>query len=405
MVKLRVILFAITILVVGIFGTLAFFYAKGFRFDPENGKISPQGLLVAKSLPDSAELYINGELKSATNVTLSLNPGNYDVKVKKAGYSEWQKRLTIEKEIVTEFTANLFKTTLSLNSVTEGGVLSPSISLDLLKIAYIVPYSENSRENAGLWVLENTNLPIGFLREPKRLTDGDLRESSYIWSPKGDEIMLTTKKGVYIVDVNKFTPQSQLINISASKDIVINGWVKDYEKIQANHMQGLPEKLTDVLNKSASEVVFSPDDDMILYRAGSDNKLEENIITPFPGASTQKEERSITKGKIYLYDIKEDKNFLIDDGNETIINGSFITNPLTTAKRSLTWYPSSRHLVLSEENKVIVMDQDGTNRQVVYSGSYSAPFAFPTQDPSKILILTNLGSIDTIPNFYSVSIK
>src|SRR4030043_1252596 len=112
MTKVRVILFLITILTVGIAGFFISFYARGYKFNPKTLKFSPSGLLLIKSNPDGAQIFINGELKTITNVNLSLVPGTYDIDLKKDGYNSWTKRLTIEKEIVKEFEAHLFRKTL-----------------------------------------------------------------------------------------------------------------------------------------------------------------------------------------------------------------------------------------------------------------------------------------------------
>ena len=127
---------------------------------------------------------------------------------------------------------------------------------------------------------------------------------------------------------------------------------------------------------------------MVMYTASMEGKIEENLIPPLPGSSTQKEERAIKPGKTYVYDIKEDKNFLVGD---------------ESAK--LYWLPTSRHLIESRENKIVIMDYDGTNRQTVFSGNYIAPHAYPFVNASKLLILTNLGSDSVVPNLYSLSIK
>src|SRR3990167_4487381 len=108
MTKIRLLILLATLIVVGGLGTLFFMYAKGFRLNPETGEVAPSGLLVIKSHPDSAQVILNGELKTATNATISLPPGTYDVSVRKEGYAQWNKRLTIEKENVTESTAHLF---------------------------------------------------------------------------------------------------------------------------------------------------------------------------------------------------------------------------------------------------------------------------------------------------------
>ncbi|HJX46110.1 MAG TPA: PEGA domain-containing protein, partial [Patescibacteria group bacterium] len=139
MTKIRVILFLITVLVIGTAGFFFSFYARGYKFNPKTLKFSPSGLLLIKSNPDGAQIFINGELKTVTNVNLSLAPGTYDIDLKKEGYNSWTKRLTIEKEIVTEIEAHLFKKTPSLSPLTFTTSLNPISSYDSTKIAYSIP--------------------------------------------------------------------------------------------------------------------------------------------------------------------------------------------------------------------------------------------------------------------------
>src|SRR5258706_14247852 len=106
MTKLRLLVFLLTIVVVGTIGTVAIFYAKGYRVNKNT--ITPNGLFVANSDPTGAQLLVNNELKSATNATITLPPGTYDVTIKKDGYIPWNKKIAIEKEVVTEIDASLF---------------------------------------------------------------------------------------------------------------------------------------------------------------------------------------------------------------------------------------------------------------------------------------------------------
>lgn len=404
MAKLRLLLLFLTIFVVGTLGTLTFLFAKGYRFDSDKGTVGPSGLLVIKSNPDGAQVFINGELKGATNTTMSLAPGIYDVKVSKESYTKWSKRLEIQKEIVTEATAHLFKTTLSLTSITGDGVKNPSISPDLSKIAYIITDSTTNTEKSGLWILENINLPLGFSRDPKRVTDGDLTNATWIWSPTSREILLETLGGSYLLDTSKFTQQRQLVNITSTKNEILNKWQTEASEKTQSQLKVLPETLTELISESSSSIVFSPDEDMVLYKANKDYDIPNELIKPFPGASTQKQERHIKSGQTYVYDIREDRNFLVDSDNETQIVGTWSNKPVVS-ERSLVWYPSSRQLILSEKDNITIMDYDGTNHQVVYSGSYVAPHTFPTYSLDKILILTNLGATEVLPNLYSLTIK
>lgn len=381
MTKLRLLIFAITIMVVGILGSLVIFYARGYRFDKETLRFRPNGLLVIKSDPTGAQVFINGDLKTATDTTLSLLPGVYDVSVRKDGSLSWSKRLTVEKEVVTLAYVALFRVAPSLTAVTFEGALNPVSSSDYSKIAYAVPGS-------GLFLIETADLPLGFSRDPRRLTDGDLTQASWEFSPDGRQIMLTSQFGVFLLDSGSFTPQNARVNISSRKEAVLGEWETLRKNKLSAQLKNLPEELADILQRKASTVTFSPDDTKILYTASSSASLKENLIKAPPGSSTQRQERNIEAGKTYVYDIKEDRNFKVADEGV-----------------SVRWFPTSKHLVLAEAGQVIIVDYDGTNRQPVYSGSYLAPHAYPYLNSSKILILTNLGAGASIPNLYSLGLK
>jgi hypothetical protein len=410
MTKTRVVIFFTTIIVVFGLGYLLSLYARGYKLNTQTLRFSPSGLLVIKSNPEAAQLYINGEFKTATNTSISLAPGTYDVSVKKDGYSSWSKRLTIEKEVVTEADAHLFKTAPSLSPVTISSCVNPLSSDDSTKIAYSSPATRDnlSQDKEGLWVIENINLPLGFSRDPKRLTNGDLSAASWYWSPDGRQILLTTKNGNFLLDATSYTAQDKRVNITSKVDATISQWNDQRQKNLNSKLKGLPEKLTDILLSSATNITFSPDETKILYTATSDANLPDEIIKPVPGSSSQKQERNIKKGQNYVYDIKEDRNFLVP-GSESTQVGYWPANPLKTnsnpAQEKLIWFPTSRHLVYAKQGKIIILDYDGTNQQEVYSGSYVSPNVFTTLSTDRLLILTNLGADSSEANLYLLTLK
>lgn len=403
MTRIRVLLFLLTVVVVGALATFIGFYARGYRFDLQRFRFSPNGILVLKSNPDGAQIFINGELETATNATIRLSPGTYDISIRKEGYHPWEKRMTIEKEVVTEADAQLFRVVPSLSAVTFSGVVSPTPSQDLSKIAYVVPFdNSNNGTEAGLWVMETVDLPLGFTRDPRRITDGELAQSSWQWSPDGREILLTTQSGVYLLDAGSFTPQNQRVNVASRRQEILEEWQEEEEqKLQAK-IRTLPEPLNDVLTRKAEAAVFSPDETRILYTASGSATLPQELIKPVPGASTQRQARDIKPGNTYVYNIKEDRNFLVDEGALSLSIENELDEDDT---RRLSWFPTSNHLVLAADETITIMDMDGTNRQVVYSGSYVSPQAFPSLNVERILALTNLGANSNLPNLYSLSIK
>jgi len=385
---IRLSVFFTTLLFIGIGGFLVSRFARGYRFDFKKFSFVPTGLLVATSVPDGAQLLVNGELKTATNTTINLAPGNYDIEIRKDGFRSWEKRLTITAEIVTKTDAVLFPQVPSFSPLTFTGVQKPSISPDGTKIAYAVIDSSES-DKVGLWVLDLFELPLGFSKAPRRVTDADLKNAEWSWSPDSRQILLTTPKGTYLLEDGSFTAQANLINLTTSRLQTIKSDFDNQTKIRLEaQINKLPQDLQDIIKVKAQDLRFSPDNTKLLYKAKGDVNIPQNLIPPVPGASTQHQERSIKKDKTYVYDIKEDRNFEIGQ---------------ITDDEKITWMPTSRHLLLAQKEKVIIMDYDGTNRQEIFQGTYDFPNVFPFTSGNSLVILTNFGT--NIPNLYSLSLR
>jgi Tol biopolymer transport system component len=382
MTKVRITVIIITLVIVGAVGYLLSLFARGYRVDTQDISFTPRGLLVANSDPDAAQVIVDGELKTATDATVSLPPGTYDVTIKKEGYLEWNKTLLIEKEVVTQINAFLFSSAPSLSALTFSGSVNPVLSPDYNKIAYAVPKN-------GLWVTETVNLPIGFNREPRQITDGDLTDTTWQWSPDSREILLTTKAGAdYLLDASEFTTELLRENVTNRKPAILKDWEELRTKKLKAQIAKLPDELEAIFGKNAKNIVFSPDENKILYTATIDTTIPEGLVKPLPGASTQKQERAIKRDQKYVYDIKEDKNFEI-----------------TGADQDTYWLPTSAHIILPQKDKIVIADYDGTNHQEVYSGSYLAPHAYPYSNSNTLIILTNLGTTQGFPNLYLLNLK
>lgn len=406
--KVRLKLFLLTLLVVATLGSAVFLYARGYRFSPNTKRLAANGLFVAKSNPDGAQLYLNGELETATNATINLEPGTYDVEVKKDGYHTWNKRLLIEKEIVTEITANLFKTAPSLVPLTFYSAHNPVSAPGFSKIVYFVPATIENVQNdkEGLWVIETLNWPIGFNQEPKRITDGDLSLASYYFSPNGRELLVLSASSVFLLETSTFTPQTARINIASTVDQILEEWELERQAKLTARLKRLPDELVEILNTSAENITFSPDDEKILYLATKNATIKDNLIPQLPGSSTQNQERSLTIGHIYVYDIKEDRNFEV--GSQEKIAAECVTNQellYLTCESTISWYPTSLNLLLAHPEALTILDYDGTNRKDIYTGAFTAPFAYPTNSADRIIFLTNLGSNSTDANLYSLTVK
>ena len=150
-------------------------------------------------------------------------------------------------------------------------------------------------------------------------------------------------------------------------------------------MASLSDDINIVLTDSADSIKFSPDEDKILFRATESASLKTVIDPPLIGRNPTEETRKLEKGKYYIYDTKEDKNYYIAD-----------TLPI--------WYTDSKHLILIDQDKIAVVDYDGTNKRSVYSGPFTDNLVFPWTSGGKIVILTNINSSSSA-DFYDVDLR
>ena len=71
---------------------------------------------------------------------------------------------------------------------------------------------------------------------------------------------------------------------------------------------------------------------------------------------------------------------------------------------SLQWFPDSKHLLYISDNKIHIMEYDGQNNTVIYSGPFAQDFVYPWPDGSKLIINTSF-SPDSPFNLYAITLK
>ena len=396
---MKKILITLSILAVLILGTvLIVLYGKGDRLSFINGRadISGTGILVATSNPDGAQVFINGHLTTATDNTINLQPGSYDIRIFKQGYFPWEKNLTIEKEVVVKAEALLFPTAPKLESITNIGVNDPVIDPSRTKIAYTVS-SQTVRKN-GVYVLDMTSRPILTLQNSSSQTADDtvalFSKVKLSWSPDGSNLLasISAQNAVSYYLLNSNTLNQSPADITETLQSVNSGWEKLKSEKNKSMVDALPSKTKKTVAESFKIISWSADETKILYQASQSATLPIIINPRLIGSNSTPEQRKIEKNAVYVYDIKEDRNYKILDAKNT-------------AEIPLAWFPDSKHLIYVHDKKVDIMEYDGQNVTKIYAGPFIDNYVFPWPDGSKIVILTNLGNTDTPPNLYTISLK
>lgn len=387
------------ILVFLITATSAFvFYGRGYRLLLNGGKpiVSGTGLLVATSLPDGAEVFINNHLTTATNNTINLSPGEYTVGISKQGYFPWEKKLKIQKEVVAKAEALLFPTTPKLESITAIGVEHPTLDPSSTRIAYTVA-SQTTRKN-GVYVLDMTTRPILTLQSGStHIADDTLdafSKTTLAWSPDGQEILASTSGTLgspttYLLRANTLNESPR--DVTATLLAIESLWQQQRLEKEEARLQSLRPPIRRLLTENFNVISWSPDETKVLYQASTSATLPLIITPRLIGFDTTPEDRALKKGQFYVYDTKEDKNYKI--GTET------------AGRQELTWFPDSKHLISVRDGKIEILEYDGTNRTTIYAGPFVDNYVFPSPNGSKIIVLTNLGNSSIPPNLYTISLK
>lgn len=394
----KISLYIATFLFLVIATTGVVLYGRGYIFNFGDGKIGilGTGLLAATSLPDGAGIYVNGHLTSATNNTISLSPGEYDIKIAKAGYFPWEKKIKIEKEVVSTVYALLFPTAPKLENVTNTGVNNPVLDPSRTKIAYTVASLDNPRKN-GIYILDMSLRPILTLQAAStQIADDALdifSKAALSWSPDAKELIATISASpnfatTYLLKTSfNESPQDVTQTLYGLEPF----WKEQKEEQEKSQIFGLKIKLQNLIKENFQILSWSEDESRILYTATNSATLSSIITPPLIGTNSTPEERQIQKDAIYVYDMKEDKNFKILDSMPDNL--------------SLSWFPDSKHLIYVADKKIIIMDYDGQNRITVYAGPFIDGYVFPWPDGSKIVILTDLGNPAISPNLYTIGLK
>lgn len=391
-----------------ILATILFiFYGKGYRFDFQKGepKISKTGILQIKSIPSGAQVYINNELKTATDNSLNLTPGKYQVKVSKDGYNDWQKDIRIEREVVSSTNALLLPKSPSLQSISTFGVESvvadPSGTRLVFRIASV------SAKKNGIYIFDMTARSFPVLAgqgSDTQIADDTLdnfSQSKITWSPDGKEILaqIDDDKNIptyYLLKADGFNQTPQ--NITQSIKTVLDSWDLQKQDKETARIKSLNSKVQVFAKQNFKILSWSPDENKIMYQASVSAQMPVFKKPRLIGNNLLYERRDLEQDAIYVYNIKEDIN-------TRVLGTTNYKLPSTNYQLAISWFPDSDHLVFVDDKKINVVEADGANMTTIYAGPFLDHYVFPWPDGSKIVILTNLGNTKSSPTLYTIGLK
>ncbi|MDO8335478.1 MAG: PEGA domain-containing protein [Candidatus Saccharibacteria bacterium] len=391
---------AIILIVVTLVAYGFILYGKGYRLNLSgegNKIIAGTGLLVLTSAPNGARVYIDDSITTATDDTINLPPGEYDVRIEKDGYYPWKKHVTLKNEAVTKTDAVLFPVAPKLEAVTLLGAEKPVIDPTGSLIGYTV--SSSSAENNGIYVLNlGSRFIIPFGTSARQIADDSVHnfsKASIEFSPDGREVIATvstlTQERMYLLKSDTLNVDPQ--DITLTSDEVRTRWEDIQKQLDQEFATTLPTASRKFILSNFAKAKLSPEGDKILYVASQSATMPFFINPTLPSTNSTQETRNIKQGAAYVYQVKEDKNYLLYEPQANEILPQFI------------WHPSSAHVVFVQNKRIFSLEYDGGNKTTLYAGPFDPDFLFTWPDGSGLIILANFND-ETIPgNLYKVGLR
>ena len=345
---------------------------------------------------------------------MTLPPGEYQVEIKKEGYTSWSKQVRLRGELVVALEGLLFPLNPSLSPLTNMGLTKV---VPIPQSEKILIFSEQGKpEKDGIYLFDLGKGPISFLTPTKLIllkqtifdTIGtvDFTKTTVSISPDNKEILLTfptlPEEISYLLSLDEET--KVLTDIEASKATLLAAWEQEKASLRKKILEAYPKEISKIASDSFGIISFSPDELKVFYQAKANVTLPIAINPRLLSTNQTLEERSIEMNNTYVYDRKEDRNYKITHFPQGVDNSTLPEKELEQTDY-MQWYSDSKHLVIKEESKISVLDFDDLNKQTIYSGPFDNSFFKVTTD-GRIIILTNLNpEANKLPDLYAVGIR
>lgn len=363
-----------TLLVIGLAAGIAVFLAKGYTISPSEKRIVGTGIISVTSTPDAAQVFLDGHLTTATNATIpNLAPKQYTIKVVKEGFIPWEKKVDVKEGLVNGLKLTLFPAIPTIYPLSFTGVANPTLSPDGSKLAYIVPSATASggvNKKGGVWVWTMTrNQPIAFARsaEPHQIAQSgtiDYSKATLRWSANSKQILAGVGDNNYLLTDDTLNADPR--DITPVLQSTLNSWDEDTKDKEKTRILALKNLDTKKIASESAIVKWSPDETKFLYKP--------------------KDDKSGVGFKIY--DVETKDTYVLPES------------------KSRFWLQDSLHIVLVDEDKVSVVDFDGTNQAVIYAGKFEDSLVFAWPDSSRLVFISSLPTpTASEPNLYGINLR
>ncbi|OGD88829.1 hypothetical protein A2693_02205 [Candidatus Curtissbacteria bacterium RIFCSPHIGHO2_01_FULL_40_12] len=389
-----------------IFGTVAIFWARGFKLNFKDRTIDRTGLLVASSVPTGAEIYLDDRLTSATDTNIAyLEPKIYKIRIQKDGFTTWEKDIDIRADLATEIKALLFPLAPEIKPLTTTGAANPVLSPDGTKIVY-----GTSGDRGGLHLMTLSDRPIPFRSDLRLLVKNssgfDFTKSLFIWSPDSKQVIARFEQEDGSVLANLLIDNTDKSDqdpgdITGSLAATLNSWQEELIAKAQTQAVSAPDAVKNATAEakivgSSESVVSSPTTQPASPAKRGELPTTNYQLNYYPtGLIFSPDEEKILyknkEGQFKVYDLKNKREVSLPNFADFI---------------NISWFPDSSHLVVAQKDLISIIEADGANKMTVFSGKFENGFVFGHPSGTRIIILTTLTQTEGNPaNLYAVNLR
>ncbi len=278
------------------------FAARGYDVDPSTGQVIRNGLLLVWSQPESADLYLGGELETDTPARLPLPVGAYDLKLSREGYRDWSKTVPVnESEVVKLNYPRLYPNDIraeNFGSLPGADYWSQSPSQEILLV-----HSKANPRTIQFYNAEDTSQPVRAITIPdgKLTLPGGVVGSiePYQWSADS-EFLLVRHIGQGV---------NETLRIEVDTETIVN--------------------INDIFPVGVTDVQFDRSENDILYGVSAGGQLRQLDIkkksAATPLAAEVAEYRVASDGRVAITQLRQKETHVLlydeKDGIRVLMSG------------------------------------------------------------------------------------
>ncbi len=292
----RRILFIVFIIIFFVLVPAVSFYAAGYDFNFQSGKMQSTSILTIKTKPEKATInlgdgkkfnwlynFLYGEKNLLTPRRIrNLLPGEYNLKIRKDGYYDYERKIKLKpRQALVLDDIILFKKSTPLLEI-KGSILAEKLSPDETKLAIL---TEEKVIIINLTDSQKTEIPIGLSYSSRKF--------NLLWAPSnkkiilayGDYPVINIENGRTEASIAQLAGNIQTLKWDLFSDnkvyISSSGSIKEVDISLKKSNKILKEKIiSDFLVKDGNIYIFNGDRNLLEIFSLNNQQLIKSIALP-----------------------------------------------------------------------------------------------------------------------------